>query len=137
MGSEIGPITVFDQSSRVLADVLQPVETLGIAGDRVVWAGADRTLRVWGLTGGAERLRVELAAPAIRLAIAPAGDVVAVSLRGGSIELRALSDGRLLDTLRWHPSAVRTLAWAGPSLVSGDTDGALAVWDLADLAGRR
>ena len=115
VGSEIGPITVFDQSARVLADVLQPVETLGIAGDRVVWAGADRTLRVWGLTGGAERLRVELAAPAIRLAIAPAGDVVAVSLRGGSIELRALSDGRLLDTLRWHPSAVRTLAWAGPT----------------------
>jgi len=137
VGSEIGPITVFDQSARVLADVLQPVEVLGVAGDRVVWAGADRTLRVWALTGGAERLRVELAAPAIRLAIAPAGDMVAVSLRGGSIELRALSDGRLLDTLRWHPSAVKALGWAGSTLVSGDTDGALAVWDLADLAGRR
>ena len=40
-----------------------------------------------------------------------------------------------LETLRWHPSAVKTLAWAGLTLVSGGTDGALAVWDLADLAG--
>jgi hypothetical protein len=52
------------------------------------------------LEGGDERLRVELAAPAVRLAVAPAGDVVAVSLRGGTIELRALADGR-------HPADFR------------------------------
>ncbi len=131
VGSEVGPITVFDPGPRVLADVLQPVETLGVAGDRVAWAGADRSLRVWGLHDGAERLRVELAAPAVRLAVAPAGDVVAVSLRGGPVELRALEDGRLLETLRWHAALVRALAWAGPVLVTGDTDGTLAVWDPA------
>jgi hypothetical protein len=136
VGSEVGPITVFDPSPRVLADVLQPVDTLGVAGDAVVWAGADRTLRVWGLADGAERLRVELAAPAVRIAVAPAGDVVAAALRGGTIELRALSDGRLLDRLRWHAAGVRALAWAGPILVTGDTDGTLAVWDLADLVRR-
>jgi WD40 repeat protein len=63
--------------------------------------------------------------------------VVAVSLRGGAIELRALADGRLLETLRWHGAGVRTLAWAGPVLVTGDTDGTLAVWDLPDLSGDR
>ena len=137
VGSEVGPITVFDPAPRVLADVLQPVEALGVAGDSVVWAGADRTLRVWGLADGAERVRVALAAPAVRLAVGPAGHVVAVSLRGGAIELRALADGRLLETLRWHAAGVRTLAWAGPVLVTGDTDGTLAVWDLPDLPGDR
>jgi WD40 repeat protein len=57
-----------------------------------------------------------------------------VSLRGGTVELRALGDGRLIETLRWHAALVRSLAWAGPVLVTGDTDGTLAVWDLPDPA---
>ena len=123
-----------DAAPQPLADVLQPVEDLAFAGDRLVWAGADRSFRVWA-PDGAEVARAELAEPAVRVAVAPGGAVVAVALRSGTLELRRVADGAAVETLRWHPSGVRSLVWAGPILLSGDTDGALAVWDLTGAPG--
>src|SRR5262245_5453921 len=138
VGSEVGPIAVFDPhadgSLRPIADVLQPVEDLAFAGNRLVWAGADRTLRVWD-DGGASLTRAELPAAAVRLAVAPGGRVVAVALRGGTIELRRVEDGSLIEALRFHTEGGKAVAWAGALLVSGDTDGTLALWDLAGVPG--
>jgi WD40 repeat protein len=36
-----------------------------------------------------------------------------------------------LETLTWHRAPVWGLAWAGSTLVSGDADGNVALWDLA------
>jgi hypothetical protein len=138
VGSEVGPIAAFDPHAdgplRPIADVLQPVEDLAFAGSRIVWAGADRTLRVWD-DGGASLTQAELPAAAVRLAVAPGGSVVAVALRGGTIELRRVDDGSLIEALRFHTSGVRAVAWAGSLLVSGDTDGTRALWDLAGVPG--
>ncbi len=135
VGGELGPIVLFDPASdaapRPLADVLQPVEDLAFAGDRVVWAGADRTFRAWGPDGAVRS--TQLPEPAVRIAVAPGGTVVAIALRSGTIELRGVDDGALMDTLRWHTSGVRSLAWGGTVLLSGDTDGALAIWDLGSV----
>jgi WD40 repeat protein len=135
VGSEIGPIVVFDPGSdappRPLADVLQPVETIAFAGQRVMWAGADRSLRVWDAGSGASLVQAPLTEAAVRLAVSPDGRVAAIVLRSGAIELRRSADGGLVDTLRWHRSGVRAVAWAGPLLVSGDNGGAVAIWDLA------
>jgi hypothetical protein len=137
VGGEVGQIVLFDPAStappRALADVLQPVETLAFAGDRVVWAGADRTLRVWGADGVAATTLLPEAA--VRVAVAPEGTIVAIALRSGSIELRLVEDGSLVETLRWHRAGVRAMAWAGSVLLTGDMEGRLALWDLGSVAG--
>ena len=40
-------------------------------------------------------------------------------------------------TLTWHTRQVLGLAWAGPVLVSGDTAGHVALWDVGDLVEAR
>ena len=139
IGSEIGSIVVLDPASdappRPLADVLQPVESIAFAGDRVVWAGADRSLRIWDAGSGASLLQAPLPEAAVRLAVSPDGAIAAVVLRSGTIELRRIADGGLVDTLRWHRAGVRAVAWAGSFLVSGDNGGGVAIWDLTGISG--
>jgi hypothetical protein len=139
IGSEIGSIVVLDPASdappRPLADVLQPVESIAFAEDRVVWAGADRSLRIWDAGSGASLLQAPLPEAAVRLAVSPDGAIAAVVLRSGTIELRRITDGGLVDTLRWHRAGVRAVAWAGSFLVSGDNGGGVAIWDLTGISG--
>lgn len=139
VGSDVGAIVAFDpardEAPRVVADVTQPVEDLAFAGSRVVWAGADRSLRVWDATSGAALTTVQLPEPAVRVAVAQNDAVVAVALRSGTIELRRVDDGTAVETLRFHSSGVRALAWVGSQLLTGDTDGTLAIWDLAGVPG--
>jgi WD40 repeat protein len=66
--------------------------------------------------------------------VAPGTAIAAVGGADGRVRVYELAAGRLLDTLAWHGRAVNALAWAGTILLAGDGDGALALWDLADLS---
>jgi Cu/Ag efflux protein CusF/DNA-binding beta-propeller fold protein YncE len=131
VGSEAGTIAVFDLATdapaRLVPVARRPVEALAFAGDRLVAAGADG-VRVWrdGLDAPATLVDPE---PAVRLAVAPGGRVIAVGRRDRTIRLHDVESGPL-ETLAWHRAGVAALAWAGSVLVSGDTEGRLALWDV-------
>jgi WD40 repeat protein len=56
---------------------------------------------------------------------------VATVAADGRIRLHDAATGIVLDTLRWHESAIAGVAWGGSTLVSGDANGKVALWDLA------
>ncbi|MBM4247258.1 MAG: serine/threonine protein kinase, partial [Deltaproteobacteria bacterium] len=69
--------------------------------------------------------------PLTRLALSADGRRAAVAGRDRTIRVYALPDGKPLATLAWHQANVTALAWgAGPTLLSGDGDGKLAVWEI-------
>ena len=47
-------------------------------------------------------------------------------------DVRLERDGQPIESLAWHRAGIYGLAWAGPVLVSGDTQGSVALWDLAE-----
>jgi len=136
VGSEAGTVAVFDLAAaeppRLLADSLRPIESLALAGTRLVAAGPDGVLRLWDPEGDGPPTRLEVGSPILRVAVAPGGRIVASAGRDWTIRLHDLATGALVETLVWHQAGVYGLAWAGPVLVSGDTQGRVALWDLAE-----
>jgi len=72
-----------------------------------------------------------------RLAAAPGGHLVASAHNDGSVRVSALPRATVVATLAWHTRQVLGLAWAGPVLVSGDTAGHVALWEVGDLVAER
>ena len=50
-----------------------------------------------------------------------------------SIRLHDLDGDQTDENLKWHGSQITGLAWAGTILVSADSSGNLALWDLGDV----
>jgi hypothetical protein len=48
----------------------------------------------------------------------------------GVIRLHALPSGEPNEMLRWHDRPVQALAFAGSILLSGDSAGGLALWEV-------
>ena len=136
VGSETGTVAVFDLAAarppRLLADSSRPIEALALAGDRLVSAGPDGVLRLWDLSAAAPPTRLQVGSPILRIAVAPGGRIVASAGLDWTIRLHDLASGALVESLVWHQAGVYGLAWAGPVLVSGDTQGRVALWDLAE-----
>ena len=58
-----------------------------------------------------------------------------IAIGGLEGDLRIVDvDGRPVERLLWHGAEVTGLAFAGDLLVSGDTSGRVAIWDLAQPA---
>lgn len=134
VANDVGAIRLLgtdDAAARTITPSLQPVEGLAFAGDLLWSAGSDGTLRAFALESGAESRRIDAGVPLTRLAVSPDGRHAAVAGRDRVIRVYALPDGAPVATLAWHQAQVTALAWgAGPTLVSGDGDGKLAVWDV-------
>lgn len=136
LGTDVGTIGIVDLAAtedppRVLSPSLQPVAALGFAGDRLVSAGTDGTLRAFEPASGRETDRFSVGTPLAALAIAPDGRFGATADREHEIRIHRLPDGAIVDRLVWHRATVGVLAWgAGATLVAGDNDGQLAVWDV-------
>jgi hypothetical protein len=136
IGSELGPVAVAEldgpRAVRLLDDSARAVAALTFAGDRLVAAGADGTVRVWD-PAGTVVARARAGGALSRLALAPRGRLVASAGLDRAIHLHAIDGGAAVATLRFHDAAVWGLAWAGAVLVSADGAGRVALWDLADL----
>jgi WD40 repeat protein len=130
VASELGPISVFALPAGEALPVLYASDVraraLGFAGARLV-SGSDG-LRVWDVLDS----RMEAHAPGAvvaRIAVAPGGRLVAAAGRDHVIRLHDAATAATLETLTWHRAPVWGLAWAGSTLVSGDAEGNVALWD--------
>jgi WD40 repeat protein len=138
-GSETGPIALVDlarpEAPVVLSELQRPIAALAFAGDRIVAGAGDGAVRVWDATRTVT-VRAETGPGLQRLAVAPDGRLVATAGLDRTIRLHDLATGALVESIAWHRAAVWGLAWAGSTLVSGDGEGRVALWDLADRLGR-
>jgi hypothetical protein len=133
LASELGPITVFDVASRRMVARLPaevPAQALAFAGGDVVAARQDGALDVWHVRSGRRAASARPGPPLVTLAARADGAMIASGALDGAVRLHAVPGGALRETLRWHRYPVQALAWAGPLLLSGDSDGELAVWDV-------
>jgi Cu/Ag efflux protein CusF len=134
VATAVGAITLADLRNpftRGLWPSTQPAAAIGFAGDRLVVAGTDGTLRLFDAASGDATAVIRLDARLVRLAVAPDGRRAATVDRDRVIRIHALPSGEVVERLVWHRANVAALAWgAGPTLVSGDNDGELAVWDV-------
>ena len=139
VGSDAGPVAIFELDSasppHVLAGATRAATALLFAGDHLFAAGVDGTILLWDTTTGAIVARHELATSLYRAALAPGAALVAVGGLDGKIRLVDPRSGALVEEIDWHHSPVWGLGWAAALLVSGDGDGRVAVWDLADRLG--
>jgi WD40 repeat protein len=137
VGSELGPISLFDLTSgealRTLTGPMGATSALAFAGTRLVSAGEDGVVRVWDPTSGALLGERRKTLSLSRLAVAPGGRIVASGGLDGFIRLHDLDGDQTDDNLKWHGSQITGLAWAGTILVSADSSGNLALWDLGDV----
>jgi hypothetical protein len=136
VGSELGAIAVSDVMSdappRLLLDSQRAAVALAFAGDRLLSASADGVVRTWDPRAGTLAVRGNAAVGLTRLAVAPGGRVAASAGLDHTIRLHDVATGALREAIAWHRAAVWGLAWCGSTLVSGDGDGEVAVWDLED-----
>ena len=104
----------------------------GHDGKWLISGGADRTVRVWDLATGQERLRAGDGRHEVgSLAVVPGPGVV---LAGQGVTVRGLSpvDGKELFKLTGHNDAVRCLSVSGDGkrAASGSDDRTVRIWDV-------
>ena len=132
VGSEAGPITLFDTATgavtRTLAASRWPARAIAFAGDRVLAVTDDGHLRVWNAPTGELVRDIGTDRPLGQLAVAPAGARAAAAGADGIVRLFDIGAGRWIDSFGWHSALVTGLAWAGETVVSGDEEGKVAVW---------
>lgn len=133
VGSEVGPIALFDVDAatpaRVLREAHGAVRGLAFVGDRLVAANEDGVLRIWQTGSGALLLERTLGPTLRAMAVNTERGVVATVGGQPRIDLIHLEDGAAIETLAWHTSQILGLTWAGNTLVSGDSAGHVALWE--------
>jgi WD40 repeat protein len=110
------------------------VSALLFSGDGrvLVSAGRDNAIRVWDVSGGRERRRLEGHTKGVNgLALSPDGKTLASAGGDGVVRLWDMSSGKALDTLEGHKGRVLCVAFSpdGKVLASGDEDGTIRLWD--------
>ena len=91
-------------------------------GDRLITASADGSVRVWDLSDGMSKAKLDYGSPATSLSLTKDGVGVAVGGVGKAVKIFTLAENRLAATIA--PAEVRGLAWnhEGTQLVIGGAD---------------
>jgi WD40 repeat protein len=134
VASDTGTVALFALDADAPAHVLPGRATaLAFAGGRLVAGGRDGVLRVWDVDTG---LLVAEGPPGpgiTRLAASPRGGLVASASNDGAVRLHDVARAAVVEQLAWHRQQLLAVAWARDVLVSGDTAGRVALWDVGDL----
>jgi hypothetical protein len=134
VGSESGEILLYDlvaeTDARAVADVGPPLHAVALVGDRLIAAGSGGSIQIVDVTTGSPVARHVGGSPCYRLTASPQSRLLACAGYDGSIRVYDLKTGAFLEALRWHGGSILGLAWAGTTLVSGDANGSLALWDV-------
>jgi Cu/Ag efflux protein CusF len=138
VGTEAGPIVLFaldadPPAPRRLEGLTRPADAIAFAGGLLLSASADGVLRLWDVARGERVAEHDAGTPLLRLAVAGDGATAATAGLDLTIRVHDARTGVVRRTLAWHRSRIAGLAWAGDVLVSGDTEGWVAVWDAAAL----
>jgi hypothetical protein len=133
LASEEGPLTVFDVASGEIRHRLpSPVAVpfLVFAGRYLVAGRRDGGLDVWDPATGNRAGAAADGPPPLALAVRSGDAILASAGEDGTVRLHSLPGMQPRQTLRWHDRPVQALAFAGPLLLSGDSAGNLALWDV-------
>ncbi|MCT9930561.1 TIR domain-containing protein [Planotetraspora sp. A-T 1434] len=132
MGSEDGGVLICDSATGSVLRTLHGHRgrvykvTYGAAG--LVTGASDGTVRVWDPATGAER-HVLRGHPDGVWPVVSDGDLVAAG--GADGVMRIWSSGDLVLTLPGHTAPIYTAVFLPGLLITGDSGGAIRVWDLA------
>jgi WD40 repeat protein len=133
LASEEGPLSVFDVASgeprrRLPSPVAASL--LAFAGRSLIAGRQDGVIDVWDPSTGERVGGTEKGPPPLALAVRPDDGMIASAGDDGVIQLHLLPGPEPRDALRWHDRPVQALAFAGSLLLSGDSGGSLAFWDV-------
>src|SRR5205085_3001831 len=136
IGDEHGTIVLVDLDGTgapvALADTRRSVMAIGFAGRRVIAGGPEGVLRVWD--SGTRALVAESApGPSIlTLAVEPGGELAATVDLDGFVRVRDVATATTRAAIEWHADTY-AIAWSGHVLLTGGSDGTLALWDVDDV----
>ncbi|MXY99325.1 sigma-70 family RNA polymerase sigma factor, partial [Candidatus Poribacteria bacterium] len=102
-------------------------------GTRLASGGADKTVRLWNMTGDRNSITLQKHTGWINvLAFSPDGKMVASGSTDKTVQLWDTATGEPLATLTGHINGIAALAFSpdGRTLVSGSTDGTIRFWDI-------
>ena len=103
-------------------------------GTRLASGGADRTVRLWDMTGDRDSMTLQKhTGPTNVLAFSPDGKMLASGSTDKTVQLWDATTGAPLATLTGHINGITALAFSpdGNTLVSGSTDGTIRFWQTA------
>ena len=102
------------------------------AGDYIVSASSDQTLKVWDALTGEERRTLRGHTSVVKgCAISPAGDYIVSASDDGTLKVWDAHTGEVRRTLSGHTNRVNgcAISLAGDIIVSASADNTLKVWD--------
>ena len=134
IGDESGNVTVAstqDNSQRTFVGLDQPARGVATTDTDVIALSRDGTLAVWAREAGTARLRIPTEVQGGRLAVSGSLRIAAVAGEQ-QVQLYALDDGRLLDTILVPHGRITGMALGGNTLLLTDARGRMTIRDLGE-----
>jgi WD40 repeat protein len=114
-----------------LADDHSLFSAMALSADGTTFVTShDAALSVWSFADGAPGPTFAAADKVMRMALSPDGQLLAVGLYDGKIEIWNVATGTLLQTRQAHTSYTNAIAFTpgGATLISASDDGSIILW---------